>query len=126
MFLIGPRTREPVNVVLDTGSECCLFPEWIAWRAGLRRAPTSPTVPMGSSVSRTGWSAWFERVELQLEDPTGIQPPFRWSAVVGFTGAGSFTGRHNGVLGVNSGLDQFQRVEFDWSAFGGPEVVLRT
>jgi hypothetical protein len=125
VFIIGPRARQPINVVLDTGAECCLFPAWAAWRVGLRQSPASPTVTMGSSVSRTGWSAWFEIVDLVLEDPTGTVPPFRWSAVVGFTGAGSFAGSHSGVLGVNGGLDRFQRVEFDWSALGGPEVVVR-
>jgi hypothetical protein len=103
-----------------------LFPEWVAWRVGLRQTPAAPTVNMGSSLSQTGWWAWLETVDLELEDPTGVLPPFRWSAVVGFTGTGSFKGRHNGIVGVNGGLDAFQRVEFDWSALGGPEVVLRT
>ena len=111
--LIGPRASYPVNVVVDTGAACCLLPEWLAWRVGVRQSASSPTTLMGSSVSRTGWSAWFEMVELQLEDQAGVLQPFRWPAVVGFTGAGSFAGRHNGILGVNGGLDRFQRVEFD-------------
>jgi hypothetical protein len=81
---------------------------------------------MGSSLGVTGTLTWFARVELQINDPSGVIPPFRWPATVGFTPAGSFaTGSVSGVLGVNGGLDQLQRVEFDWSALGGPEVVLR-
>src|SRR3954470_4870895 len=71
VLVIGPAGRHPTRVVLDTGAECCLFPEWVAWRVGFRRTPSSPTVTMGSSVSRTGWSAWFETADLQLEDPAG-------------------------------------------------------
>jgi Aspartyl protease len=125
IYVRGPRGRHPVSAVLDTGAECCLFPEWVAWRIGLRQTPAAPTGLMGSSLSRTGWNAWFATVELELEDPARILPPYRWSAVVGFTGTGSFKGRHNGILGVNGGLDAFQRVEFDWSALAGPEVVVR-
>jgi hypothetical protein len=118
---------EEFDAYLDVGSELCLFPEWVAWRTGLRRQPHSATLPVGSSVSGTGVVAWFATVSLQVIDPTGVQTPFRWPAVVGFTPAGSFaTSPVAGLLGVNGGLDQFQRVEFDWSALGGPEVVLRT
>jgi hypothetical protein len=81
---------------------------------------------MVSSVSRTGFSTWFQTVDLQIEDPTGVGPLFRWTAVVGFTGVGSFHATPaTGILGVNGGLDHFQRIEFDWSALGGPEVVVR-
>jgi hypothetical protein len=126
IFLIGPRGRETVEAVLDSGGECCLFPEWLAWRAGYRQSPTSPVLTVGSSVSQTGVSAWFETVELELVDPSGVQPPFRWKSAVGFTPRGSFSRlRTFGILGVNGGLDRFRRVEFDWSALGGPEVVLR-
>jgi hypothetical protein len=114
-------------VVIDTGADCCLFPEWVAWRVGLKRTPGSPVQTMGSSLGVTGSLVWFARVELQVNDPRGVTLPFRWSAVVGFTPAGRFTtGSISGVLGVNGGLDRFQRIEFDWSALGGPEVVLRT
>jgi hypothetical protein len=82
---------------------------------------------MGSNVSRTGFAAWFETVELELIDPAGVLPPFRWAAPVGFTGRGSFAKSSiNGILGVNGGLDHFRRVEYDWSALAGPEVVIRT
>jgi hypothetical protein len=64
---------------------------------------------------------------LELADQAGILAPFRWSALVGFTGRGSFASTAAaGILGVNGGLDRFQCVEFDWSSLGGPEVVLRT
>jgi hypothetical protein len=111
-------------IVLDTGADCCLFPEWVALRVGLRRTTASPVVTLGSSLSQSGTQAWFDRVELQVADPAGIAPAIRWSAVVGFAPYGSFmAGAITGVLG---GLDRFQRIEFDWSALGGPEVVLRT
>jgi hypothetical protein len=127
LWLIGPAAARRFHVVLDTGAECCLFPEWVAWQTGLHQSSASPTLGMGSQVSRTGWSAWFARVELEVRDPAAILPPFRWPAVVGFTGRGSFgTTSVAGVLGVNGGLDRFRRVEFDWSALSGPEVVLRT
>jgi hypothetical protein len=116
-----------VYAVLDAGGECCLFPEWVAWRIGYRQTPASPVQLMGSSVSQTGFAAWFETVELELIDPAGVHPPFRWTAPVGFTGHGSF-GKSStyGILGVNGGLARFRRVEYDWSALSGPEVVIRT
>jgi hypothetical protein len=81
---------------------------------------------MGSSITRIGLPTWFAPVELQINDPADVIRPHRWSAVVGFTPVGSFAiGRAAGILGVNGGLDQLQRVEFDWSALGGPEVVVR-
>jgi hypothetical protein len=47
--------------------------------------------------------------------------------LVGFTPAGTFSaGQVAGILGINGGLDQFQLVEFDLNALGGPEVVIRT
>jgi hypothetical protein len=71
--------------------------------------------------------AWFAPVDLQIDDPNGVQAPFRWRAVVGFTPAGTFSiGQGSGILGVNGGLDQFQRTEFDWAGLNGPEVVIRT
>ena len=36
------------------------------------------------------------------------------------------SGQASGILGINGGLDQFQRVEFDWQAVAGPEVIIRT
>jgi hypothetical protein len=126
LTVIGPRTAVQLYVVLDTGAECCLFAEWVAVRTGLGRTSAAPVATMGSSVSRTGFPVWFERVGLQLNDPAGVGRPFRWPAVVGFTPVGSFwAGRASGILGVNGGLDRFQRIEFDWSALGGPEVVVR-
>ncbi len=96
-------------------------------RIGLKRLPGSPTRTMGSSLTRTGLPTWFAPVELQIEDPAGVIRPYEWSAVVGFTPTGSFpVGRAAGVLGVNGGLDRLQRVEFDWQALAGPEVVVRT
>lgn len=80
---------------------------------------------MGSSVSQTGWNAWFCDIEMVIEEPGGTQPPFRWKAAVGFTGAGSFQSGTAGILGVNGGLDAFQRVEFDWAGLAGPEVIIR-
>jgi hypothetical protein len=81
---------------------------------------------MGSSITRTGYATWFAPVRLQIDDPAGIVPPFVWPAVVGFTPTGSFAvGRAAGILGINGGLDAFQRVEFDWAAAGGPEVIVR-
>ncbi|HEX4588511.1 MAG TPA: hypothetical protein VH120_01185, partial [Gemmataceae bacterium] len=116
-----------VDVILDTGAECCLFAEWVGRLVGLKQLPASPVITIGSSVSRTGVSAWFQRVELQLDPVGGVGTPFRWTGVVGFTPIQTFTaGRASGILGVNGGLDQFQRVEFDWSAAAGPEVVIRT
>jgi len=127
LTIIGPRAADTVQVVADTGGECCLFAEWVAWRIGLKRTPGSPTHTMGSSITRTGFPTWFSPVELQIDDPTGVIRPHRWPAVVGFTPAGSFTkGRAAGILGVNGGLGQLQRVEFDWAALAGPEVVIRT
>jgi hypothetical protein len=127
IFLIGPRSRASVAAVVDPGGECCLFPEWLAWRAGYRQSPACPVLTVGSSVSLTGIPAWFETVELELADPAGVQRLFRWTAVVGFTGRGSFARLNtSGILGVNGGLAHFQRVEFDWSVLAGPEVVLRT
>ena len=81
---------------------------------------------MGSNVSQTGWQAWFESVELEITDPSAVTQPFRWKSVVGFTGAGSFQSGASGILGVNGGLDAFQRVEFDWANLAGPEVTIRT
>ena len=124
--VVGPSGILGVHTYLDTGSEFCLFPEWVAWRVGLRKQPQSAMMPVGSSVSGTGFVAWFDTVQLQIDDPANVQAPFRWSAAVGFTPAGSFaTSPIAGLLGVNGGLDRFQRVEFDWSALGGPEVVVR-
>jgi hypothetical protein len=81
---------------------------------------------MGSSVTLTGVPAWFETVQLELRDPAGVHRPFRWTSVVGFTGRGSFAkSAASGILGTNGGLDAFQRVEFDWAAASGPEVVVR-
>ena len=78
-------------------------------------------------MTLTGVPAWFETVELELRDPAGVHRPFRWKSVVGFTSRGSFSKTSaSGILGINGGLDQFQRVEFDWSAPSGPEVVIRT
>jgi hypothetical protein len=77
-------------------------------------------------MGQTGFAAWFESVELELRDPAGLHRPFRWTAVVGFTGRGSFgKSAAYGILGVNGGLDAFQRVEFDWAALGGPEIIVR-
>jgi hypothetical protein len=127
LWMIGPRGVERVRTVLDPGAECCLFPEWVAWRVGYRQSPASPVQPMGSSVSRTGFDAWFETVSLELRDPAGVHPPFRWAAPVGFTGRGSFAkSSAYGIIGINGGLDRFRRVEYDWSALSGPEVVIRT
>jgi hypothetical protein len=82
---------------------------------------------MGSSVSRTGFPAWFETVDLRLDPSAGGGPSFRWPAMVGFTPRGSFMSGHvSGILGVNGGLDRFQRVEFDWATLTGPEVIIRT
>ncbi len=126
LWVTGPKLTEKVRAVLDPGGECCLFPEWVAWRIGLRQTPSSPIVTMGSSVTLTGLPAWFAPVGLDLRDPAGVHRPFRWTSVVGFTGRGSFAkSAASGILGINGGLDQFQRVEFDWSAAGGPEVVVR-
>jgi hypothetical protein len=108
LFLIGPRERESVDAVPDTGGECCLSPEWLAWRIGFRRTNAAPVLTVGSSVSQTGVTTWFQAVELELVDPAGIQPPFRWPATIGFTGRGSFSRLNTfGVLGVNGGLDRF-------------------
>jgi hypothetical protein len=127
LTIIGPRATDQVQVILDTGGECCLFAEWVAWRIGLKRLPSSPTHTMGSSITRTGFLTWFAPVEIQIDDPAGVIPPYRWPAIVGFTPAGCFTvGRAAGILGINGGLDQVQRVEFDWQALGGPEVLIRT
>ena len=113
--------------MLDTGGQCCLFAEWVAWRIGLKRMPLSPTQMLGSSITQSGSLAWFAPVKLQVDDPADIIRPHGWKAVVGFTPVGSFAvGRAAGVLGVNGGLDQLQRVEFDWQALAGPEVVIRT
>jgi hypothetical protein len=126
LTVIGPRATVQVDVILDTGADCCLFAEWVGRLVGLKRSPTSPTVTVGSSVNRTGVSAWFEQVELQLDPVGGIGPPFRWPAVVGMTPVRTFVaGRAAGILGINGGLDAFQRLEFDWAAVGGPEVVIR-
>jgi hypothetical protein len=124
--VIGPTGRLTVNAVLDTGADCCLFAEWVAWRVGIRRRPNAPGLTLVSSVSQTGVATWFEAAGFELTDPAGNRPPFQWRSVVGFTPVGSFGGPIAGILGVNGGLDQVQRVEFDWSALGGPEVVLRT
>lgn len=127
LWMVGPRAVERVNSVIDSGAECCLFPEWVAWRVGLRQKLTSPVLPMGSTITHTGTSAWFDAVELELRDSAGVHPPFRWSTVVGFTGRGSF-GKTSayGILGINGGLDRFRRVELDWQALAGPGVVIRT
>jgi hypothetical protein len=127
LTVIGPQSSEEFEVVVDTGAEFSVFPEWVGWRVGLRRQPNSPVQTVVSSVSGSGAVAWFAPAELLILDPGGVQAPHRWPAIVGFTPAASFsTGPIAGVLGVNGGLDRFQRVEFDWSALGGPEVVLRT
>jgi hypothetical protein len=123
----GPKAVERVNAVIDTGSACCLFPEWVAWRVGLWQTKSAPQARMGSNITSTGTTAWFETVELELRDSAGVHPPFRWSTVVGFTGRSSF-GKTSayGILGINGGLDRFRRVEFDWQALAGPEVIIRT
>lgn len=127
LWLRGPLSTMMVDSVIDTGAECCLFPEWVGWRVGLKQKPTSPVLPMGSTIIHTGTAAWFDAVELELRDAAGVHRPFRWTAVVGFTGRGAF-GKTSayGILGVNGGLDQFQRVEFNWQSSAGPEVVIRT
>src|SRR6267154_3195870 len=58
LWVIGPRSVDLVDTVLDIVAECCLFPEWVAWRVGLRQSAASPQVLMGSSVSMTGVLAW--------------------------------------------------------------------
>jgi hypothetical protein len=123
--VFGPAGAVTVDAVLDSGGVCGLFAEWVAWRVGLRRQPGSPVITMGSSVTVTGFPTWFGRIDMQINDPTGIASPLRWDAVVGFTPRGSFGGPVSGVIGVNGGLGRFRRVEFDWSAPGGPEVVIR-
>src|SRR5436305_12006901 len=92
LTVTGPRTADRVQVVLDTGSDCCLFAEWVAWRIGLRRSANSPALVMGSSLGGAA-SAWFDRVGLRIDDPNGVTPPVRWDAVVGFTPPGSFGGK---------------------------------
>src|SRR5437870_2134239 len=67
--VIGPVRGLTVPVVLDTGADCCLFAEWVAWRAGLRRTPAAPVLTMGSSLGATGCRAWFGQIELQINDP---------------------------------------------------------
>jgi hypothetical protein len=125
--IIGPTGSDTPDVYLDTGAEFCLFPEWIAWRIGVRRQPSTPVLSVGSSISGVGVVAWFAPVELEIRDLAHASAPFRWSAVVGFTPSGSFSVGHiAGLLGVNGGFDQFQRTEFDWSSLAGPEVVIRT
>jgi hypothetical protein len=125
--LIGPAGELRFDAYLDTGSEFCLFPEWIARRIGLRQQPQSLTMPVGSSVGGAGVVAWFEAVDLQIDDPANIQPSHRWKAIVGFTPVDTFASSPiAGLLGVNGGLDQFQRIEFDWHSLAGPEVVIRT
>lgn len=127
IWLAGPSSIQEVQTVLDSGAECCLFPEWVAWRVGLRQAPVSPQLSIVSSVSLAGVATWFATVELELRDPARSHAPFRWTSFVGFTGRGSFSkSSASGILGVNGGLDHLQRVEFDWQALGGPEVVIRT
>ena len=114
LTVLGTTAAQGLPIFVDTGAEFSLFPEWVAWRVGLRRQPASPVLTVGSSVSGVGVVAWFAPVELQIDDPAGAQAPYRWPAVVGFTPAGSFaTGSVSGVLGVNGGLDRFQRAEFD-------------
>src|SRR5262245_11435858 len=98
IMLGGPFGRKPVDIVLDSGSACCLFPEWMATTIGLQRPHHVPSARMGSSVSQTGWTAWFATVELAIEDPAGILPPIRWTSIVGFTGAGSFQSGTAGIL----------------------------
>ena len=125
--IIGPTSTVFFDAYLDTGAEFCLFPERIGRRIGVRQQTNSPVLSVGSSISGIGVVAWFAPVTLQIEDPVGIQAPFRWSATVGFTPAGTFgQSPIAGLLGVDGGLDQFQRVEFEWAALGSPEVVIRT
>jgi hypothetical protein len=125
--IFGPTGSDVPDVFLDTGAEFSLFPEWVGWRIGVRRHSKSPNFSVGSSIGGAAVIAWFAPVELEIRDPAGIQPPFRWSAIVGFTPAGTFsTGHFAGLLGVNGGFDQFQSAEFGWAATSGPEIVIRT
>jgi hypothetical protein len=86
----GPAGFDTPDVYLDTGAEFCLFPEWVGRLIGVHRQANSPVVSVGSSISGAGVIAWFAPVELEIQDPSNVQPPFRWPAVVGFTPSGTF------------------------------------
>jgi hypothetical protein len=128
LWMIGPgRPPLRLDVKLDTGADYCVFPAWLTPRVGVSLAGASPDAITVSSVGTGGSPTWFRPVDLEVRDETGAQRPFRWTATVGFISGPSFlTSPVSGVLGVNGGLDRFQRVEFDWYSLQTPEIVLRT
>jgi hypothetical protein len=114
-------------VIVDSGADYSVFPQWVAGRLGFSLAGTPPDLTTVSSVGGGGLPAWFRPVTLEVQDLGGVQRPFRWDAWVGFVAGPSFaTSLVSGVLGVNGALDHFRRVEFDWYSLQNPEVVLRT
>jgi hypothetical protein len=104
-----PRRSRWVIAQVDTGADCCVFPQKVAEDLGLLRRSETHEVQL-----RTGAGlvvAWFAEVQLHLGLPS--EPyEFDWTAMVGFVRDDVLPPAFPfGIFGLGGGLEQFLRIE---------------
>lgn len=106
-----------VDALIDTGSDWCLFPDWLAHRLKLDLL-NSPNLRIRGATGPLQVSVH----EIGLEIGQGASR-FRWRCSAGFVPYQTplfASGDLSGILGHYGGLDQFETA-FDWCA-GLPQI----
>jgi hypothetical protein len=114
-----PTRSLPIKLLLDSGADFCIFPDWLAQGLGISLTGIRPVPLSGAGGSVV---AQFCPLALQI----GVMGQYhRWELLAGFVSRTTpifRQGNWAGVLGQIGGFDQFQ-VTFDWCA-GIPRAVM--
>src|SRR5262245_33639216 len=106
------RRSRWVITQIDTGADCCVFPQKVADVLGLSRRPEVHEVQL-----RTGAGlvvAWFAEVELHLGLPSEAYD-FDWTATVGFVRDEVLPAAFPfGIFGIVDGPCRFRRTDVVW------------